>query len=68
MKLTTVLNARLDGCTFTAYKYKDRYLVRRQSKHINWAEYQTFDDVLRALSWFEITVAIEKEEDDSIPF
>lgn len=69
MYLKQVLRANLDGYTFTAFKAKNFYLVKKNIKRITWEQHQTFDDVLRALSWFELSVQIEKEtKDDGIPF
>ena len=69
MFLKQVLHANLDGYTFTAFKSKNFYLVRKTIKRITWEQHTTFDEVLRALSWFELSVQIEKEsKDDGIPF
>ena len=73
MYLKQILRATLDdGYTFTAYKSKGFYLVRKTIRGVTWSQFDTFDDVLKALSWFEISVAIDKEEkangDDGIPF
>ena len=68
MFLKQVLQARLGKNVFTAYKYKDHFLVRQQSAHTYWQEYKKFEYVLEALEWFQITIDIEKTEDPEIPF
>ena len=73
MYLKQVLRATLDdGYTFTAYKTnKNFYLVRRTIRGVIWTQFDNFDDVLKTLSWFELSVAIDKEQKengDEIPF
>ena len=72
MYLKKVLYAKLeDGYTFTAYKTNNFFLVRRTINGVTWTQFNKFDDVLQALSWFELSVAIDKEQKangDQIPF
>lgn len=78
MFLRQVLTATFGKNVFTAYKYKDHYLVRRASSSVIWTEFKCFAGVLDALSWFEYGCNEEsykispehhdKNDDDELPF
>jgi len=74
MFLRQVLTARFEKNTFTAYKYKKGYLIRKVKLNDNvfvtvWNEYDSFAAVVESLKWFERdTYLREDDDDDALPF
>ena len=73
MFLRQVLTARFDKNTFTAYKYKNGYLIRKVKLNDNvfvtiWDEYDSFSAVVESLKWFERDTYLRDDDDDALPF
>lgn len=69
MYLKQVLFAKFDDDSFTVYKYKHNYLIRKlRNKEYFWSEYDSFALVLSALKAFEYTCnAVDDDDDEDIP-
>ena len=72
MFLKQVLTARFDKNTFTVYKYKNGFLIRKVKLNDNvfitlWNEYDSFAAVIESLKWFEVE-SRPQDDDDALPF
>jgi hypothetical protein len=69
MFLRQILHAKFHNNTFTAYKYKDKYLIRKEKLNgiftVMWNEYDSFPAVLESLKYFELDT---REDGDPLPF
>ena len=69
MFLRQILHAKFHNNTFTAYKYKDKYLIRKEKLNgiftVMWNEYDSFPAVLESLKYFELD---RGEVGDPLPF
>lgn len=71
MYLKQVLFAKFDDdYTFTVYKYKNGYLIRKTKTSVTiWDEYDSFASVVESLKWFEVSYrSKDMNDDDIIPF
>lgn len=70
MYLKQVLFAKFYDNTFTVYKYKNGYLIRKTKTSVTiWNEYDSFAIVIESLKRFELdSRPTFTNEDDSIPF
>lgn len=70
MYLKQILFAKFNDSTFTVYKYRNNYLIRKfRNGEYFWSEYDTFALVLSSLKAFEYNCNDNSsDDDDSIPF
>ena len=69
MYLKQILFAKFDDSTFTVYKYKQNYLIRKLRKGDSyWSEYDSFALVLESLKAFEYNCRPVDDDDDTLPF
>lgn len=68
MYLKQVIFARFGDNSFTAYKYKNGYLIRKDKVAVVvWDEYDSFAAVIESLKYFEYD-SRKQDDDDGIPF
>jgi hypothetical protein len=68
MQLKQILFARFGDNTFTVYKYKKGYLIRKDRVQVVvWDEYDSFAAVIESLKYFE-SMSCHEDDDDGIPF
>lgn len=68
MYLKQILFAKFGDNTFTVYKYKNGYLIRKDRVQVVvWDEYDSFAAVIESLKYFE-SCSCHEDDDDGIPF
>ena len=68
MHLKQILFAKFGDNSFTVYKYKNSYLIRKDRVQVVvWDEYDSFAAVIESLKYFE-SCSCHEDDDDGIPF
>jgi hypothetical protein len=69
MYLKQILFAKFGDNSFTVYKYKSGYLIRKDKIQVTiWNEYDSFAAVIESLKHFECDSRHKDEDGDEIPF